>query len=114
MKQALTCPRCSYHSIKLHAKVTPFAFRVLCLISHLYTYRTAQSLYNKMYSLQCCDGLHSCDVTLLVSHLLCPEPPPGTTTVYCWYRVHCLVYLMCGSVELFWCVDVIISVSILH
>ena len=71
------------------------------------------------------DGKHLCDLSMLLwfgvcglhylpCHLLCPEPPPGTTTVHCWYRVHCLVYLMCGSVELFWCVDAIISVSILQ
>ena len=46
--------------------------------------------------------------TLLVCHLLCPEPPPGTTTAHYWYRVLCLLYLICV------CVDVIISVSILH
>ena len=49
-------------------------------------------------------------VTLLVCHLLCPESPPGTTAVHYWYRVLCLVYLMCVCV----CVDVIMSVSILH
>ena len=51
-----------------------------------------------------------CVIYIACCHLLCSEPPPGTTNLHYWYRVLCLVYLMCVCV----CFDVIISVSILH
>ena len=47
--------------------------------------------------------------TLLVCHLLCPEPPLGTTTVHYWYKG-----ALFSVPDVCACVDVIISVSILH
>ena len=85
------------YTLKLHAKVIPFM--VIRLASSLRALHVSLK-YRTAYlsdTLRCC-------------HLLCPEPPPGTTTVHYWYRVLCLVYLMRVCV----CFDVIISVSILH